>query len=173
MNENKGSAAKAGKRGKTSFELYREGRTTPAIMLTIGLVLAGRRWRALLDERLRPAGQSSARMETLAAIMNSPPLSPQVDIARRLKIEGPTLTRMLDALEKDGLVERLPDPGDRRTKLLRVTRAGEAVLEQIFSIADDLRAQLLEGFDGAQVAETNAILAELIRRLDGGLPEGK
>ena len=47
-------------------------------------------------------------MEALAAIINSPSLSAQVDIAKRLRIEGPTMTRMLDTLEADGLVERLP-----------------------------------------------------------------
>ena len=171
MNKQTAAAvAKTGKHGPSSFELYRDGRTTPAIMMTIGLVLAGRRWRSLLDERLRPTGQSSARMQTLAAILNLPPLSPQVDIARRLKIEGPTLTRMLDALEQDGLVERLPDPGDRRTKLVRVTPAGEKVLERIFAIADELRTRLLEGLGEARVAEANALFAELIRRFDAGLP---
>jgi MarR family transcriptional regulator for hemolysin len=157
-------------RNQSSFELYRQGKTNPAIMLTIGLVLAGRRWRSLLDEKLRPTGQSAARLETLAAIINSPPLSPQVDIARRLKVEGPTLTRMLDALEKDGLIERLPDPADRRTKLLRVTHTGEAVLAEMFAIADELRSRLLEGFGGTEVAEANALFGELIRRLDAGLP---
>lgn len=154
---------------KTTFELYREGRTTPAIMLTIGLVLVGRRWRSLLDERLRPAGQTSARMETMAAILNSPPLSPQVDIAKRLKIEGPTLTRMIDALEKDGLVERLPDPSDRRTKQLRVTEAGEQALESVFAIADDMRDSLLDGFSDDEVEQLNRFLRKLIGRLDAGL----
>jgi MarR family transcriptional regulator for hemolysin len=160
---------KAGIDEKSSFELYREGRTTPAIMLTIGLVLAGRRWRALLDERLRPTGQTSARMETLAAILNSPPLSPQVDIARRLRIEGPTLTRMIDALEKDGLVERIPDPADRRTKQLRVTEQGEAALEGMFAIADEMRGRLLDGLDEDDTAEINRFLRMLINRLDAGL----
>jgi MarR family transcriptional regulator for hemolysin len=166
-----GSSArkKAAPQTKTSFELYREGRTTPAIMLTIGLVLAGRRWRSLLDERLRPTGQSSARMETMAAILNSPPLSPQVDIAKRLKIEGPTLTRMIDTLEKDGLVERVPDPADRRTKQLRVTQDGESALEGVFAITDEMRARLLDGFSDDEIEQINRFLRKLIGRLDAGL----
>ena len=114
--------AKGRPRKQGSFGLYREGKATPEILFTVQVVLTARRWRALLDEQLRPIGQSSARMEALSAIYNSPPLSPQVDIARRLRIEGPTLTRMLDTLEKDGLVERLADPADRRQP--RVQRTG-------------------------------------------------
>ena len=159
------------RRTKSNFSTYREGGTTRDIRVTVNLVLVARRWRSLLDERLRLIGQSSARMEALAAIINSPSLSAQVDIAKRLRIEGPTMTRMLDTLEADGLVERLPDPGDRRTKQLRVTEQGEAALREIFAIADELRGRLLEGVPEEQMDELNAFLGALSERLDAGLPE--
>lgn len=155
---------------KSNFALYREGGTTRDIRLTINLVIVARRWRSLLDERLRLIGQSAARMEALGAIINSPSLSAQVDIAKRLRIEGPTMTRMLDTLEADGLVERLPDPSDRRTKQLRLTEAGEAALEEIFGIADELRDRLLEGVPGDKIEELNEFLGMLTGRLDAGLP---
>jgi len=154
----------------SNFAIYRDGGTTREIRLTINLVLVARRWRSLLDERLRLIGQSSARMEALGAIMNSPALSAQVNIAKRLKIEGPTMTRMLDTLEADGLVERLPDPSDRRTKQLRLTAEGERVLQEIFTIADELRDRLLDGLPADKIDELNAFLGLLTERLDAGLP---
>ena len=156
---------------KSNFAIYREGGTTRDIRVTVNLVLVARRWRSLLDERLRLIGQSSARMEALAAIINSPSLSAQVDIAKRLRIEGPTMTRMLDTLEADGLVERLADPSDRRTKQLRLTPAGEQALEEIFAIADALRERLLDGVAPERLDELNALLVMLTERLDAGLPE--
>jgi MarR family transcriptional regulator, transcriptional regulator for hemolysin len=153
-----------------SFYIYRQGGTTREISMTVKLVLAARRWRSLLDERLRQVGQSAARMEALAAIINSPSLSAQVDIAKRLRIEGPTMTRMLDTLEADGLVERLPDPTDRRTKQLRLTPAGEAVLAEIFVIADELRDRLVEGLSDETMDELNDLLGMMLGRLDTGLP---
>jgi MarR family transcriptional regulator for hemolysin len=156
---------------KSSFEIYREGGSTRPIRLTVLLVIVARRWRSLLDERLRCIGQSAARMEALAAIINSPWPSAQVDIAKRLRIEGPTMTRMLDSLEADGLVERLPDPHDRRTKQLRLTPQGEAALEEIFAIADTLRGRLLEGVPADRMDELDAFLGMLTDRLDAGLPE--
>lgn len=155
---------------ESNFEIYRRGGTTRDIRLTINLVIVARRWRSLLDDRLRAIGQSSARMEALGAIMNSPALSAQVDIAKRLRIEGPTMTRMLDTLEADGLVERLSDPGDRRTKQLRLTEQGEKVLENIFAIADELRDRLLDGVSADKVEELNTFLVLLTERLDNGLP---
>src|SRR5688500_12967904 len=156
--------------GPSNFAIYRDGGTTREIRLTINLVLVARRWRSLLDDRLRLVGQSSARMEALAAIINSPALSAQVDIAKRLRIEGPTMTRMLDTLEADGLVERLPDPTDRRSKQLRLTQQGEQVLEDIFVTADELRDRMLEGVPPEQVDALNEFFGMLLKRLDAGLP---
>jgi MarR family transcriptional regulator, transcriptional regulator for hemolysin len=155
---------------QSSFAIYREGGTTRDIRFTVRLVLAARRWRSLLDERLRQAGQSAARMEALAAIINSPGLPSQIDIAKRLRIEGPTMTRMLDTLEADGLVERLPDPADRRTKLLRLTAEGERALAGIFDIADDLRDRLVEGIAPERIEDLNEFFGMLMGRLDAGLP---
>lgn len=165
-------AAEAGQTfGPIGIGPFREGDATPDIYFTISLVLAARRWRSLLDEKLRPINQSSARMEAMSAILNSPTLSPQVDIARRLRIEGPTLTRMLDSLEKDGLVERLPDPKDRRTKLLRLTPEGEAALEQVFTIAREWRARLLDGFAEEDMEQATRFCTALVGRLDTGLDD--
>ena len=165
------TTANGQQRPKSNFAIYREGGTTRDIRVTVNLVLVARRWRSLLDERLRLIGQSSARMEALAAIINSPSLSAQVDIAKRLRIEGPTMTRMLDTLEADGLVERLSDPADRRTKQLRLTAAGEKVLEEVFAIADELRNRLLAGVAPEAMDELNTFLVMLTERLDAGLPE--
>ena len=164
------STATARKRQGESYAVYRTGGTTRELRFTVQLVLAARRWRSLLDEHLRRIEQSSARMEAMAAILASPPLSAQVDIAKRLRIEGPTLTRMLDTLEKDGLVERLPDPADRRTKKLRLTPEGEEALEEIFEIVDVLRARLLEGVPPEMIEQGNEFLAGLMGKLDAGLP---
>lgn len=167
---NSGNSRKAARDNQATFEIYRQGGTTDDIRLTVQLVLVARRWRSLLDEHLRSIGQSAARMEALGAIMNSPSLPAQVEIARRLRIEGPTMTRMLDTLEKDGLVERLPDPKDRRTKQLRLTPQGERALEQIFEIADVLRDRLLDGISAQQIEAQSQFLHQLGRRLDAGLP---
>jgi len=155
----------------SNFAIYRAGGTTPEIQLTIALILVARRWRALLDERLRPIEQSSARMEAMSAIMNAPGPNAQIDIAKRLRIEGPTMTRMVDALSTDGLVERQQSPHDRRTNFLTVTQQGEEVLERIFAITQPLRARLLAGLSEEQVRQMNELLGLLLARLDEGLPE--
>ena len=166
-----GNAGPTAASGPSTFSIYRDGGTTAEIRLTVMLVLVARRWRALLDERLRPMEQSSARMEAMAAIVNLPEPRAQVDVARRLRIEGPTITRMIDALSADGLVERRQSPTDRRTNFLSLTDDGTDALAAIFEVADGLRGRLLAGLSDAQVIEMTGLLATMLDRLDQGLPE--
>jgi MarR family transcriptional regulator for hemolysin len=142
----------------------------PPLRLTIDVVLTARRWRSLLDDRLRPIGQSAARMEAMSVIARSPE-SAQIEVAKRIGIEGATFTRMLDALAADGLVERLAHPTDRRTKHIRLTAAGRIALDEIMTAAEVLRRQLLDGIDPAKLAATNEFLEILLHRMEHDMPD--
>ncbi len=148
----------------------REDYPTRDLRLTMSIVRTGRVWRSIVDEHLRQIGQSASRMEVMATIYYSPPYTTQIQIAKRIGIEGPTLTRTLDMLEADGLVERLPDPSDRRNKHLRVTEDGVAALNDIMAIADKLRDRLLAGIPPEETEIANKLLALMQGRLDEGLP---
>ena len=148
-----------------------EGSETRDIDLTIAIVLVARRWRSLIDERLRPIQQSSARMEALAAIMNSRTGEAQVDIASRLRIEGPTMTRMIDSLSRDGLVERQPSAADRRIKNIQVTEEGSQALDAILEVVTDMRTRLLAGMSEEDKIELTGQLNMMLERLDAGLPD--
>jgi MarR family transcriptional regulator for hemolysin len=156
--------------GGASTKPSRNAGIDPKFLLTMQMVLAARRWRSLLDDRLRPLGHSAPRMEAMSTIAHSPQLSAQVDIAKRIGIEGPTLTRMLDLLEADGLVERLPDPSDRRANRIKLTPKGGEALAEINAVANDLRTHLLARFDADTIDKTNLFLAQLLDCFDNGIP---
>jgi MarR family transcriptional regulator for hemolysin len=141
----------------------------PKWRLMVQMAWAARKWRKLLDQRLRIIGQNGARMEALANIAYAPPELTQVEIANRIGIKRATATRMLDSLEADGLVERLADPADRRTKRIRLTSAGETALQDIQNIVIELRASILSETAPEAVDQTNAFLAQLLVQLDARL----
>jgi len=149
-----------------SFDIYRAGGTTLDVSTLVQLVLVVRGFRSRLDERLRAINQSSARMETLAAIVNMQGQVSQSDLARRLRVEGATITRMVDLLSADGLVERSPHPTDRRINLLRVTEAGEEALRRIFRVYDLTRGDLLKGIPEEDIAQLHRITGLMLDRLD-------
>ena len=153
-------------RPSNSFETYREGGTTREIALLVKLVLMTRRFRNQLDEGLRKIGQSTARMEALSAILNLKGPISQTDLARRLRVEAATVTRMVDVLSKEGLVERTPDPNDRRVNLLSISPKGEATVEQIFRVYDRKRSHLLQDLSGDDLERMEALVDLMTRRLD-------
>src|SRR4051812_43997055 len=53
------------------------------------------------------------------------------ELAERLQLAQPTVTRAVGALERDGLVEARPAPGDGRSKRLALTAAGEALMVRV------------------------------------------
>lgn len=147
----------------------RDSYPLPELALTMSIVLAGRRWRALVDEQLRELGHSASRMEAMSAIAYAPPETTQIQIAKRIGIEGPTLTRTLDLLEADGLVERLTDPTDRRNKLMKLTPSGFAALGEMLQIAGKLRGQLLADIPASDIQANLRFLSMLLDRIGGGL----
>lgn len=151
---------------RSTFAVYREGETTLELAVLIKMVLLVRGFRARVDEQLRKIDQSASRMETLSAIMQLQGRASQSDIARRLRVEGATVTRMVDILSNEGLVVRSPDPGDRRVNLLSITQKGEAVLERILDIFDTQRDQLLGELTIAELEDLDRTLGHLMDRFD-------
>jgi len=84
-----------------------------------------RRWRKLLDERLKDLGVTQARWFTMVCLQRGGGGLTQRELARLMTIENPTLVRLLDSLEEQGLIERRPSERDRRARLLYLTNAGE------------------------------------------------
>ena len=135
---------------------------------TYRTILFARRYRALLDEQLRPLGYGTARMEALSTIDRAHEPSAQIAIAKRIGIEGPTLTRMLDALEAEGLVVRRADPNDRRTKLIELTDAGKRALDDILAVAHTFRKSILKALSDAELDAVNRVTDKLLTNLSAG-----
>jgi MarR family transcriptional regulator for hemolysin len=75
----------------------------------------------------------------------------QAVIAERMAVEPMTLVGYLDRLEKRGLVERVPDPTDRRAKTVRILPAADGVLARIAEIALEVRRSATAGMSAAEV----------------------
>jgi DNA-binding MarR family transcriptional regulator len=81
--------------------------------------------RVFVDGRLAPHGLSVARLRALRALASAPEPPRPSDLGAELGIAARTVTSMVDALAREGLVVRLPHPSDRRAHLLALTPEGE------------------------------------------------
>ncbi len=100
-----------------------------------------------MDMRMRPLGMSQATWRTLFFLDRHGEGLTQRALAEYMGIEGPTLVRLLDNLERSGLVERRPSPTDRRANTLHLTAKARPVLKTIHRIAEELRAEFFDGID--------------------------
>lgn len=84
--------------------------------------------------------------------------SPMRELARRLQLDASNLTGLVDRLEQRGLVERRPDPADRRVKQLTLTAAGAELRDALTArlLADP---PLLAGLGADERGELCALLA--------------
>lgn len=89
----------------------------------------------------------------------------QTVLADRLDVARISLTRQIDLLEAEGLVERRQDPEDRRCYRLYLTEAAAPVLDVLQSIAEEVRAQALAGI----TADEQRQLFFLLNRVRGNL----
>jgi DNA-binding MarR family transcriptional regulator len=116
---------------------------------------------ALNDRYLgkRPLGESRVLFEIAVAGGATPR-----DVRARLGLDSGYLARMIRSLQRDGLVEEAPDPADRRTKQLRLTRAGRAEMRALDRLADGFAASTLEPLTDEQRARLLRAEAD-VRRL--------
>lgn len=125
------------------------------------LVQMAHRWRRVLDEALQPTGLSQSTWRTLFHLAHLGDGILQKDLAIAIGIEGPSLVRLLDNLEKDGLIERRAAANDRRGKTLHLTAEGRARHGEVMAIADEVRASLLDGSSDGEIRTCLAVFDRL------------
>ncbi len=134
--------------------------------VTREIVVAGRRWRKLANERIRATGQTMARWETLFLVAFSDHALTQGELARMISVEGPTLVRMLDVLNKEGLIERKQSAVDRRVTVNTITAAGRQAIDDIMGVTNALRAEVLQAIDPGELKTALKVLTQIIERID-------
>lgn len=87
--------------------------------------------------------------------------STQLDLARSLGIEGPTLTRHLDNLERNGLVTRRRSETDRRAFRVELTDAGEAAHDRLLRAVIAFNRRLGTGLDRDDLRRLDETLTRL------------
>lgn len=109
--------------------------------LCLHLQRAARAAARRFDEAFRPLGLTNGQFSLLMSL-NRPDPPRMGDVADFLALDRTTLTANLKPLERRGLVEIRPDPGDRRSRRLKLTEDGEKLLGRAFPIWRDTHAEM-------------------------------
>jgi len=135
--------------------------TTPNREIAFALNDVARLLRTHADQKAGQFGMTRAQWAVLARLARYEGLK-QTELAEMLDLQPITLTRLVDRLCANGMVERRLDPNDRRAKRLHLTPLARPLMDRLAELGQDMMGTVLEGLD-----------AEAIERMIGELSHTK
>ena len=136
----------------------------------VGIVRAGEAFVALANRALSGYQLSPAARQALAVLDGAgEPLSP-TEIARRLIVTTASVTSLLDTLERRGLVERRPDPADRRRLLVAITPTAQAMVRQYVPEVVTLQGAVMSGIGEEDRQQLIAVLTRIREAIAAASP---
>jgi MarR family transcriptional regulator for hemolysin len=126
------------------------------------LVLAGRSWQHRIENILREeTGQTRARWQALFGLGFAEQPATMGELCKRVRVRWPTMVRLLDGMERDGLVRREENPADGRSRLVYLTDKGEAMMRKIQPLLDSERTQVLRHLSDEEMELCTALLQRI------------
>ncbi|RWR03544.1 transcriptional regulator SlyA [[Pantoea] beijingensis] len=122
-------------------------------------------WRALIDQRLKPLELTQTHWVTLHNIHQLPPEQSQIQLAKAIGIEQPSLVRTLDQLEEKGLITRCICTNDRRAKRIKLTKESEPIISEVEHVIDATRDDILSGISDQEVKQLVTLIARLEKNI--------
>jgi len=129
-----------------------------------------RSFHRIADTQLREHGFAMGQLPVLMALKDGRPHS-QAELARLAQVEQPSMAQLLARMERDGLVQRVPDPDDRRSRLVLLTPECRARMHESRAVMQALAAEALADFSAEDRAELGRLARRLAEKVDAMLAE--
>jgi DNA-binding MarR family transcriptional regulator len=120
----------------------------------------------LIEKRVRAGlreefATTLPRFDLMAQLERHPEGLKMNELSRLLMVTGGNVTGIVDQLEKEGLVERVSEPEDRRAWLIRLTSSGDKTFAEMARAHERWVVELLAGLSGRERDELLKLLAKL------------
>ena len=125
------------------------------------LLDAGRAQFARLEEALKSVGLSAAKYKVLSQIAKSNEPVPLRLLAEEQQCVASNVTTLVDRLESDGLVRRVDDPADRRSKRAELTELGKKKAEAGATVVAEVEAAFAESLGPTERLALAKVLSSL------------
>jgi DNA-binding MarR family transcriptional regulator len=116
-------------------------------------------------------GMTGARFTLLMTLhFSRENLLAQNEISRELNVSRTNITNLIDGLERDGLVERIPNPSDRRVSYAQLTPSGHALCTRLMPVMAVLMEDGLAGFSSEEKTQFTQYLYRVQRNIIAAYP---
>ena len=134
---------------------------------SVGFLLnrAARSMKRGLEARLAEYGITATQYVVLALLDRKDGLS-QTQLGDRLSFDNPTVTGVIDRMERDGLVERRRTSGDRRIINIFLSGKARTILSDINAIAEEVNTLALEPYSNKEKAALNNMLTAIWKNMN-------
>jgi MarR family transcriptional regulator, transcriptional regulator for hemolysin len=116
--------------------------------------------RTLFDQVVRPVGVTRSQWWVLANLSRPgrDGTITQSELAQILEVGKVSIGGLVDRLENSGLVTRISDPSDRRTKRIKITTKGHQTIGEMLKLSLAMNAKVLNGISQRKVTEAEEVL---------------
>jgi MarR family transcriptional regulator for hemolysin len=142
----------------------------PHPMKLMGRAMRG--FSRIADTALRDLGFATGQLPVLVSLKHRQALS-QAELARIAEVEQPSMAQLLNRMERDGLVQRVADPADKRSRLISLTADAGQRMPQAKAVMEAMTEKALAGFTPEEVAQFTRLVLRLNDNIDRmGDPSG-
>ncbi|WP_342641847.1 MarR family winged helix-turn-helix transcriptional regulator [Rhodoligotrophos ferricapiens] len=129
------------------------------------LSLAARKLQTTFDSLIRTHGLTLSRARLLLLLSKAGAVN-QTELAGLLELETPTVVRLLDKLQQQGLILRQPVEGDRRAKQVMLTKNARSQVAEVDHAASQMRHLALRDIAEADLVVASRVLDQVIRNIE-------
>src|SRR4051812_3283957 len=116
-----------------------------------------RRYVNRFEVRAREISLNLAQAKALVRLEKNEGVS-QARLAELAEVDAMAMVRILDRMEAEGLLERRPDPADRRARCLYLTEKARPILSEIWRLSEEIRAEIFAGVSKAEREQFMSVL---------------
>lgn len=127
--------------------------------------LLARLFARALDGGIAPFGLGHGQFPALLVLWNRPGLT-QSDLARITAVEQPTMANTLKRMERDGLIERHPDPADGRRTLVYPSARALEMRAAVMDVAAAVNARAADGLTVEEQGQFKRLIGRMIGNLE-------
>ena len=135
------------------------------LKISMQVMLTARRWKLRVADLFRESGHTGAPTIVLYFLADHPKGLTLSELAEKMELSGASLTRLVQRLERDGMVSRHRMLGDGRSWLIVMEPAGRAAMEAFEVHAAAMRQRMFEGVSQDDMAASLRVLDALAAKL--------
>jgi len=127
------------------------------------LIKASRQLKNKLDKALKPLGITAAQFSVIKQIQLSGSIT-AAEIAQRLGSDRPTISGIINRLEKKRIVFKIDNPEDKRSSYLQIDKGSNQLVDRITAISDELNVDIFLIYSEEEAKQLIHLIHQLIER---------